>query len=90
MLQATLIFAATSFFALVGAQSTNDTALDVEAIEAHFKQAGLVPDLLTTFDPSALMTVNYDGVGDITPGQSLTQERESLSFIRIFSLRNAD
>ncbi|KAJ4488245.1 phosphatidylethanolamine-binding protein [Lentinula aciculospora] len=66
------------FFALaipfVSAQS-NDTAVQIEAIEAHFTQAALVPELLTTFDPSSILTINFDGVGDLSPGQALTQDQ---------------
>lgn len=46
----------------VTAQSTsNDTTVQIEAIEAHFTQADIVPALLVTFDPSALLTINFDG-----------------------------
>lgn len=44
----------------VTAQS-DDTALQLKAIEAHFTQSQIVPSLLTTFDPSALLSVNYAG-----------------------------
>lgn len=50
--------------------------LGVEAIEAHFSNAGIVPSLLSSFDPSALLSVSYDGVGTISPGQGLTNTRE--------------
>jgi phosphatidylethanolamine-binding protein len=59
----------------VYAQS-NDTALGIPAIEAHFKGALLVPQILPTFTPSAIMNVNYTGVGIIAPGQNLTKARE--------------
>jgi hypothetical protein len=58
----------------VAAQS-NDTAFQIEAIEAHFSQAGIVPQLLSTFNPSAVLTINFDGVGDVSPGQALTQDQ---------------
>ena len=58
---------------LVNAQSN---AIGIAAIEAHFTQAGLVPSLLPTFNPSSIMTVNFPGTGAITPGQALTQQRE--------------
>jgi len=64
---------------LVNAQSANDTALGVVAIEAHFTNAELVPQLLSTFIPSALMNVTFSGVGAIEPGQNLSRQRESLS-----------
>ncbi|KAG6853704.1 hypothetical protein C0991_002240 [Blastosporella zonata] len=52
---------------------SNDTALQVAAIEAHFTQSQIVPQLLASFEPSALLTANFPGVGDITPGQALTE-----------------
>lgn len=59
--------------------STNATSpqLGIEAIEAHFANAHLVPDLLATFDPVAVMALSYDGVGDISPGQQLTKTQVS-------------
>ncbi|KAI0094097.1 phosphatidylethanolamine-binding protein [Irpex rosettiformis] len=63
---------------LVAAQNStasNNTALGIEAIEAHFSQAGLVPSLLATFNPSAVLTLSYSGVGDVSPGQALTQQQ---------------
>ena len=78
-----LFFATTVALSLLGslvnAQSTNDTALGNAAIEAHFTNAELVPELLSTFDPSALLTVAFSGVGDISPGQNLTMTREFIS-----------
>jgi phosphatidylethanolamine-binding protein (PEBP) family uncharacterized protein len=56
---------------------SNDPAFQVAAIEAHFKQSQIVPSVLADFNPSALLTVNYAGVGDITPGQLLTKEQSS-------------
>ncbi|KAK7043719.1 hypothetical protein VNI00_008331 [Paramarasmius palmivorus] len=56
----------------VSAQSDN-VALEVEAIKAHFTQSHIVPDLLASFNPSAYMTLNYEGVGDLTPGQAISQ-----------------
>ncbi|KAE9406484.1 PEBP-like protein [Gymnopus androsaceus JB14] len=60
----------------VAAQSTsNDTAVQIEAIEAHFTQADLVPALLATFNPSAIMTISFDSVTNVSPGQALTQDQ---------------
>ena len=39
------------------AQST----VQIEAIEAHFKQSLIVPQLLSTFDPTALLSVDFTG-----------------------------
>lgn len=79
-----LFFATTVALSLLGslvnAQSANDTALGIVAIEAHFTNADLVPQLLSTFSPSALINVTFSGVGAISPGQNLTKERESCFF----------
>ena len=64
---------------LVKAQSTNDTSLDIAAIEAHFKGADIVPDLLSSFSPFCVMNVTFPGVGAITPGQNLTQDRAHMA-----------
>lgn len=64
---------------LVHAQSSNDTALEIAAIEAHFKNADLVPSLLSTFTPTAVMSVTFSGVGATSPGQNLTMQREPLT-----------
>ncbi|KAF5365674.1 hypothetical protein D9758_003144 [Tetrapyrgos nigripes] len=72
MFALSLLFAAILPF--VSAQS-DSPAFRIEGIEAHFTQSGIVPSLLSTFDPSALLTINYDGVGDLTPGQGVTQEQ---------------
>jgi phosphatidylethanolamine-binding protein len=55
--------------------TTNNTQLGVEAIEAHFSNAGIVPSLLKQFTPSGLLTVNFNGVGPVQPGQNLTVDR---------------
>ncbi|KAF8496703.1 phosphatidylethanolamine-binding protein [Russula emetica] len=60
---------------LVNAQSASDTALGIVAIEAHFTNARLVPDLLSTFSPDAVMNVTFSGVGAISPGQNLSVEQ---------------
>ncbi|KAK0459502.1 uncharacterized protein EV420DRAFT_269738 [Desarmillaria tabescens] len=65
-----------SLLPFVASQSSNDTALQIAAIKAHFTQSEIVPDLLSSFDPSAILTVNFEGVGDITPGQALSQDRK--------------
>jgi len=46
--------------------------LDIEAIEAHFQQALIVPSLLSTFTPGAVLSVSFSG-SEITPGQALAQ-----------------
>jgi hypothetical protein len=69
------VLAALAVASLVTAQSGN-TALELAAIKAHFQAAGLVPSLLSTFDPSAVLNVTYAGVGSVSPGQLLTGPRE--------------
>jgi len=56
------------------AQSDN-TQLEIDGIEANFQNAGLVPSLLATFDPVALLNVTFNGVGAISPGQNLTVDQ---------------
>lgn len=75
MISAQFLLALT-FVPFVFSQANNGT-LGVEAIEAHFSNAGIVPSLLQSFDPSAVLTLSYDGVGNISPGQPLTQSRKS-------------
>jgi phosphatidylethanolamine-binding protein len=70
---------------LVNAQ-VNDNGIGIAAIEAHFTQAGLVPALLPTFDPTSVMTVNFPGVGAITPGQALTKDREHHVYLFLMAL----
>jgi len=59
---------------LVSAQS-NNIELQIEAIIAHFNNAELVPVPIPAFNPSAILTANFNGVGDITPGQPLTEDQ---------------
>lgn len=60
----------------VAAQSNStDGTLQIEAIEAHFTNAGLVPSLLATFDPTSILNLTYDSVGAISPGQLLSKDR---------------
>lgn len=51
---ATIIFAP---FALA-----QDTTLSLQAIKAHFTQSALVPDLFSSFEPRALLTLNFEGM----------------------------
>lgn len=62
---------------------SSDPGLQIAAIEAHFSNAGLVPNLLSSFSPEAYLTVNFNGVGDVAPGTALTQDRELLKFISL-------
>ncbi|KAF9792422.1 phosphatidylethanolamine-binding protein [Thelephora terrestris] len=59
-------------FAVALAQSTE---LQLEAIEAHFQNAELVPVPIPVFDPTAVLTANFQGLGDITPGQLISQDQ---------------
>jgi phosphatidylethanolamine-binding protein len=73
MLFLSSIVALSSLGALVYA---TDPALGIAAIEAHFKAAELVPSLLSTFTPTAVMTVNFTGTGSISPGENLNKTGE--------------
>jgi hypothetical protein len=69
----------------VNAQIIDGNALAISAIEAHFNNAGLVPSLLATFDPSAIMNVTFPGVGSISPGQNLTKDQvASTPLVEVF------
>jgi hypothetical protein len=74
-------FLLTSAFALsllglcANAQPIDHTALCINPIEAHFEISDFVPDLLPSFNPSALMTVTFPGVGPISPGQTLSMQQ---------------
>jgi phosphatidylethanolamine-binding protein len=70
-----LIISFAAILSLVSAQS-NNTQLQIESIEAQFQNAGLVPIPVPVFSPTALLTASFNGVGNITPGQPLTQSRE--------------
>jgi hypothetical protein len=62
-----------TLLALAAAQTTGDIGIGLAAIEAHFNQSHIVPDLLLSFQPKALLDVNF-GAGDIQPGQKFTKE----------------
>ena len=75
------MFLLTTAFALsllglfANAQPIDTTAAGISAIEADFKNSDLIPDLLPSFNPSALMTVTFPGVGPISPGQNLSMQQ---------------
>ncbi|KAJ3473311.1 hypothetical protein NLI96_g13054 [Meripilus lineatus] len=54
---------------------SNNTQLQIEGIEAHFNNSGLVPSLLTTFEPTAVFTLSFADVKDVNPGQLLTRQQ---------------
>lgn len=54
----------------------NNTTIQIEAIQAHFNQSGLVPVVLPKFTPTALLAVSFKGLGKITIGQAISKERE--------------
>ncbi|KAI5900023.1 PEBP-like protein [Schizophyllum commune H4-8] len=74
MVYFTAVTASLLLSTLVSAQS-DDSALGIAAIKAHFSNAGLVPALLETFEPQGTLTLNFDGVGDIQPGQALSKDQ---------------
>jgi hypothetical protein len=67
-----LVAAAAVVAPLVFAQ---DATLELQAIQAHFKQSALVPDLFASFDPIALVSLSFSGVGELKPGQNVTKEQ---------------
>ncbi|KAF9228043.1 PEBP-like protein [Gyrodon lividus] len=56
-------------------QAQSNSTIGIEAVVAHFLQSGLVPALLPTFAPTALLTVSYKGLGNISPGQAVTRDQ---------------
>lgn len=46
---------------VVPAVLAQDTSLGIQAIKAHFQQSGLDPDLFSSFEPTALITLNFPG-----------------------------
>ncbi|THH33007.1 hypothetical protein EUX98_g1230 [Antrodiella citrinella] len=65
-----LVSAALAPFVL--GQNTSQT-LAIEAIEANFNNSGIVPSLLATFAPTAVMTLSFQGTdGAVAPGQAFT------------------
>ena len=76
------MFLLTTAFALsllaglfANAQPIGHTARSITDIQTDFMNAGLVPDLLPSLNPSALMTVAFPGVGPISPGQNLSMQQ---------------
>ncbi|KAJ7172736.1 phosphatidylethanolamine-binding protein [Mycena filopes] len=68
--------------------ATAPTVVDIEAIEAHFKQALIVPTLFPTFSPGAILDVAFSGK-PITPGQALAQEAVAAQPVVTVSAFNA-
>jgi hypothetical protein len=66
------VFVTCALFSVALAQSTQ---LQLEGIEAHFKNAQLVPVPIPVFDPTAILAANFEGLGSITPGQLVTKEQ---------------
>jgi hypothetical protein len=50
-------------------------AAELQTIEAHFTGSRIVPEMLDSFEPTALLHVNYEGIGEITPGQKFAKEQ---------------
>jgi hypothetical protein len=54
------LFVACALFSVALAQSTE---LQLEGIEAHFKNAQLVPVPIPVFEPTAILAANFQGLG---------------------------
>jgi hypothetical protein len=65
------LFVACALFSVALAQSTQ---LQLEGIEAHFTNAQLVPVPIPAFEPTAILTANFGGLGNITPGQLVSKD----------------
>jgi len=60
-----------SFAAAAGSYTEGD--LQTEASIAHLTQSGIVPSLLPVFNPLGYLNVSFQAVGQISPGQALTE-----------------
>lgn len=69
-----ILVVATLSLAQTSSSNSNSLQLEAEAIQAHFANAGLVPEPIAAFQPSAILNVSYEGVGPIQPGQNLTSD----------------
>jgi phosphatidylethanolamine-binding protein (PEBP) family uncharacterized protein len=67
------VFVSLALIPFTLAQSPSDVAFGIAAIEAHFSNAGIVPSMLATFTPSALMNVAFGAA--VSPGTPLTQDQ---------------
>lgn len=61
--------------ALLPFVSAQDSSVGIKAIEAHFKQSHIVPNLLKSFEPTALLSLNFPGSGEATIGQKFAKEQ---------------
>ena len=59
------------FAPVILAQNQN-IPLQIQGIEAQFNNSGIVPSLLATFDPTAVLNVSFTGTGPIEPGHPFT------------------
>jgi phosphatidylethanolamine-binding protein (PEBP) family uncharacterized protein len=75
MLLLTNAFALSLLGLFANAQPIDHTAMSIADVEADFNSAGLVPGLVPSFNPSALMTVTFPGVGTISPGQNFSVQQ---------------
>jgi hypothetical protein len=64
------LFVACALFSVALAQSTE---LQLQGVEAHFKNAQLVPVPIPAFEPTAILAANFQGLGTITPGQLVSK-----------------
>jgi len=61
--------------ALFSVALSQSTQLQLEGIEAHFQNAQLVPVPIPAFEPTAILTANFQGLGSITPGQLVSKDQ---------------
>ena len=80
------VFVSLALIPFTLAQSPTDVAFGIAAIEAHFSNAGIVPSMLATFTPSALMNVAFGAA--VPPGTPLTQDRQSYQLFPIIFIES--
>lgn len=54
------VFVSLALIPFAAAQASSP-AFEIEAIKAHFTQSAIVPSLLAAFEPTALLSLNYEG-----------------------------
>ena len=79
------LFVACALFFVALAQSTE---LRLEGMRAHFKNAQLVPVPIPVFEPTAILDVNFPGLGSITPGQLVSKNGQNIQGLSHFPRLN--
>lgn len=67
-------------FIVAQTNDDSDDARDVAGAKAHFEASAIVPDMLSSFDPSAVLDLDFEStIGDINIGQALTKDQSAVA-----------